>query len=116
MGSIGEKSVKILLTSLSVILLLASIFALILIILNYRLRKTAMEYQYKAQDSRKVRPCNSRRQYGAEQLGKAPRERQEVRKALQILPERPSESKAIESKSTENPCGGSIPRPADLET
>ncbi len=52
-GSIGEKSVKILLTSLSVILLLASIFALILIILNYRLRKTAMEYQYKTQVAEK---------------------------------------------------------------
>ena len=50
-GSIGESSVRILLTSLSVILLLASIFALILIVLNYRLRKSAMEYQYKAPGS-----------------------------------------------------------------
>ena len=35
-GSVGERSVKIVLISLGVILLLASIFALILIILNYR--------------------------------------------------------------------------------
>lgn len=48
-GRVGEKSVKFLLISLSVILLLASILAVILIFLNYRLRKTAMEYQYKTQ-------------------------------------------------------------------
>src|SRR5208337_1515974 len=48
-GAIGERSVTIVLISLGIILLLASIFALILIILNYRLRKSAMEYQYKAQ-------------------------------------------------------------------
>ena len=52
-GTIGERSVKIVLTSLGVILLLASIFALILIVLNYRLRKSAMEYQYKAQVAEK---------------------------------------------------------------
>ncbi|SPF49663.1 conserved membrane hypothetical protein [Syntrophobacter sp. SbD1] len=52
-GGIGEKSVKIVLISAGVILFLGSIFALILIILNYRLRKTAMEYQYKTQVAEK---------------------------------------------------------------
>ena len=52
-GNIGGKSVEILLISLGVILLLAAIFGLILIILNYRLRKAAMEYEYKSQVAEK---------------------------------------------------------------
>jgi len=115
-GSVGEKSAKILLISLSVILLLASIFALILIILNYRLRKTAMEYQYKAQVAEKFGLVILEDNTVLNSSGKLLVNGRKYGKALQLLPERPGESKAIESKSTENPCGGSIPCRADLET
>jgi hypothetical protein len=115
-GSIGEKSVKILLTSLGLILLLASIFALILIILNYRLRKTAMEYQYKAQVAEKFGLVILEDNTVLNSSGKLLVNGRKFGKALEILPEPLSESKAIESKSTENPCSGSIPRPADMET
>jgi len=115
-GGIGEKSVKILLTSLSVILLLASIFALILIILNYRLRKTAMEYQYKAHVAEKFGLVILEDNTVLNSSGKLLVNGRKFGKALQLLPEPPGESKATESKSTENPCGGSIPRRADLET
>jgi hypothetical protein len=110
-GSIGEKSVKILLTVLIVILLLASIFALILIILNYRLRKTAMEYQYKAQIAEKFGLVILEDNTVLNSSGKLLVNGRKFGKALELLPERPSESKAIESKSSENPCGGSIPPP-----
>jgi hypothetical protein len=115
-GSIGEKSAKIVLTSMSVILLLASIFALILIILNYRLRKTAMEYQYKAQVAEKFGLVILEDNTVLNSSGKLLVNGRKFVKALELLPERPSDSKAIETKSSENPCGGSIPRPADLET
>ncbi|NLI34259.1 MAG: hypothetical protein GX422_15980 [Deltaproteobacteria bacterium] len=47
-GSVGEKSVKILLFSLAALVLLAAGFVFMLIILNYRLRKRSMEYQYRS--------------------------------------------------------------------
>jgi hypothetical protein len=99
-GSIGEESVKILLTSLSVILLLASIFALILLILNYRLRKTAMEYQYKAQIAEKLGLVILEDNTVLNSSGKLLVNGRKFGNALEILPEPPSESKAIESKST----------------
>jgi len=115
-GSIGEKSVKILLASLSVILLLASIFAFILIILNYRLRKTAMEYQYKAQIAEKFGLVILEDNTVLNSSGKLLVNGKKFGKALELLPEPPSESKPTESKSTDNPYGGSIPPPADQET
>ncbi len=44
----GEKSVRIFLISAAVLVGLASIFALILIVLNFQLRKRSMEYQYRS--------------------------------------------------------------------
>jgi hypothetical protein len=110
-GSIGEKSVNILLTSLSVILLLASIFALILIILNYRLRRTAMEYQYKTQVAEKFGLVILEDNTVLNSSGKLLVNGRKFVKALEVLPERPSESKSIESKPSKDPCGGSIPPP-----
>lgn len=48
LGSVGEKSVRIFLISAAVLVGLASIFALILIVLNFQLRKRSMEYQYRS--------------------------------------------------------------------
>ena len=48
-GHIGEKSVKIALISGAVIIGIASVFVLILIVLNYQLRKKSMEYQYRSE-------------------------------------------------------------------
>ncbi len=111
MGSVGEKSVKILLTSLSVILLLASIFALILIILYYRLRKTEMEYQYKARIAEKFGLVILEDNTVLNSSGKLLVNGRKFGKPLEVLPEPPGESKTTESKSTDNPYGGSIPPP-----
>lgn len=48
-AQVGEKSVKVFLISAIVLLAVGSIFALILIVLNYQLRKRSMEYQYKSE-------------------------------------------------------------------
>lgn len=48
-GAVGEKSVHIVLISSAVILAIAVVFALILIVLNFKLRKKSMEYKYKTE-------------------------------------------------------------------
>jgi len=48
-ANVGEKSVRIILISAAVAVIIASIFALILIVLNYQLRKRSMDYQYKSE-------------------------------------------------------------------
>ncbi len=111
MGSVGEKSVKILLTFLGVILLLASVFALILIILNYRIRKTEMEYQYKAQIAEKFGLVILQDNSVLNSSGKLLVNGRKFGKPLEVLSEPPGESKVTESKSTDNPRGGSIPPP-----
>ncbi len=48
-GSIGEKTVKITVMFVIGILALLSIFAMVLIVLNYRLRKRSMEYRFRSE-------------------------------------------------------------------
>jgi membrane protein implicated in regulation of membrane protease activity len=116
-GAIGEKSVKILLTSLIVIFLVASIFALVLIVLNYRLRKTAMEYQYKTQVAEKLGLVILEDNTVLNSSGRLLVNGAKFKKAaLQLLPEVPAESQSAGSKSGENPCAESTHGPADLET
>ena len=110
-GSVGEKSARILLTSLGVILLLVSVFGLILIVLNYRLRKSQMDYQYKGQVAEKFGLVILEDNTVLNSSGKLLVNGRKFVKALEVLPERPSESKSIESKPSKDPCGGSIPPP-----
>ncbi len=48
MANVGEKSVHFLIISGAVLLGIASIFAVLLIVMNYKLRKKSMDYQYKS--------------------------------------------------------------------
>jgi hypothetical protein len=48
-ASVGEKSAKVILISVAVLLGVGSLFALLLIVMNYKLRKSSMEYQYKSE-------------------------------------------------------------------
>lgn len=48
-GQVGEKSVKIFLVFGAVLVVLAAVFALVLIVLNFQLRKRSMAYQYKSE-------------------------------------------------------------------
>ncbi len=47
LGNVGEQSVKYMLIGGLILLALASLFGLILVLLNYQLRKRAMDYEYK---------------------------------------------------------------------
>jgi len=49
LGNVGERSVNFILIFAVVLVALASVFALILIVLNYQLRKKSMEYRYKSE-------------------------------------------------------------------
>ncbi len=110
-GSVGERSVKIVLISLGVLLLLASIFALILIILNYRLRKSAMEYQYKSQVAERFGLVILEDNTVLNSSGKLLVNGRKFKQVNNLLPEPPRES-----ESAGEPCSGSASRPADLET
>jgi len=101
-GSVGEKSVKIVLTSLGVILLLVSIFGLILIVLNYKLRKTQMEYQFKGQVAERLGLVILDDNTVLNSSGKLLVNGAKLKAPVQLLPELPKES-----KSTESPTGNS---------
>jgi len=49
LSNVGEKSVKIVLISASVLVAILSVFALVLIFLNFQLRKKSMEYRYRSE-------------------------------------------------------------------
>jgi hypothetical protein len=110
-GSIGEKSVKILLVSAAVILVLVSFFALILLILNYQLRKRAMEYRYKSQVAERFGLIILEDNTVLNSQGKLLVNGRKWKDAVQLLPE---------PQKTDNPSENSgsvtIPRPIDLET
>jgi len=110
-GTIGEKSVTIVLTSLGIILLAASIFALILIVLNYRLRKSAMEYQYKAKVAESFGLVILEDNTVLNSSGKLLVNGKKFKQVNRLLPELPKQG-----KSTEDPCSGPASRPADFET
>ncbi len=48
-GSVGEKTVKIILFSVIGLVAIISVFLLILIVLNFQLRKKSMDYQYRSE-------------------------------------------------------------------
>ncbi len=110
-GSVGEKSVNFLLIIFGVILVLACVFALILIVLNYRLRKSAMEYQYKAQVAERFGLVILEDNTVLNSSGKLLVNGKKF-KDVAVLPEPPKEK----SESNASPAGGPIPRPADVET
>jgi len=110
-GGVGEKTARILLTSLGVIVLLASVFGLILIILNYRLRKSQMEYQYKGRVAERFGLVILEDNTVLNSTGKLLVDGRKFKPAIKFLPE-----VLGESKSTETPGGVESPsRPADLE-
>lgn len=48
-ANVGEKSVQVVLISAAILVGIASVFGLILVVLNYKLRKHSMEYQYRSE-------------------------------------------------------------------
>lgn len=110
-ATFGEKSVKIFLVSAAILVVLASIFAMVLVILNYRLRKRAMEYQYKSQVAERFGLIILEDNTVLNSEGKLLVNGKKWKEAVPLLPEPKSEKPKNENAGT-----GSIPRPVDIET
>ncbi len=109
-GNIGEKSAKLFLVSAGVILVLASVFAFILVLLNYKLRKRAMEYQYKSQVAERFGLIILEDNTVLNSEGRLLVNGKKWKDAVPLLPE------STEPKPAETSGTGTIRRPADLET
>lgn len=109
-GTVGEQSVRILLLSAAVVLALASVFALILIVLNYQLRKRSMEYQYKSEVAERFGLIILEDNTVLNSEGKLLINGRKKKDAIALLPAKTSESPGTETS------GRPIPRPVDLET
>ena len=110
-GSIGEKSARVLLISAGVILIVLSIFALILVVLNYKLRKRAMEYQYKSQVAERFGLIILEDNTVMNSSGKLLVNGKKWKDAVQLLPETTRDEKESEEQGA-----GTIRRPIDMET
>ena len=110
-ASFGEKSIRVVLISAGVLLLVLSVFALILVVLNYKLRKRAMEYQYKSQVAERFGLIILEDNTVLNSSGKLLVNGKKWKEAVQLLPE-----PAKDDKNSENPGAGAIPRPIDMET
>ncbi len=110
-GNVGEKTASFVLTSLGIILLLVTVFASILIVLNYKLRKRAMDYQFKSQVAERLGLVILEDNTVLNSEGKLVVNGGKFKPPLQLLPEL-----SEQAGSTANPADdGSIPHPADPE-
>lgn len=109
-GAVGEKSVRIILISAAVLLVVASVFALILIVLNFQLRKKSMEYRYKSEVADRFGLIILEDNTVLNSEGKLLINGKKWKEAVPLLPASTSEP------GKGNAGAGPIPRPADLET
>ncbi len=107
-GNIGGKSVEILLIALGVILFLGVVFGLVLIVLNYRLRKTAMEYEYKTRVADRFGLVILEDNTVMNSSGKLLINGAKFKKAVQLLPEISGETKAVAPLAGEDFCADSL--------
>ncbi len=122
--SVGEKSVKALFISAAVLLGVASLFVLVLIILNYRLRKKSMEYQYRSTMADRFGLIILEDNTVLNSEGKLLIQGKKLKDAIPLLPaEVPAGepgSGAREETRDESPAAsssmGPLPRTADAET
>jgi len=108
-ANVGEKSVKILLIFSSILVGLAAVFGLILIILNYQLRKRSMEYQYKSNVAERFGLIILEDNTVLNREGKLLVQGKKSKDAIPLLPADTS------AASDPEPSMGSLPQPADLK-
>lgn len=109
-GAVGEKSVRILLICSAIVLAVGSVFALILIILNYQLRKKSMEYQYKSEMAERFGLIILEDNTVIDRDGKLLISGKKWKESTPLLAE-----KASDTKSNEPARAGVIAPPCDLE-
>ncbi|NTV43737.1 MAG: hypothetical protein HGA63_10610, partial [Syntrophobacteraceae bacterium] len=109
-GSVGEHSVRIVLISCAVLVILAASFAALLILLNYRLRKRSMEYQYKSDVAERFGLIILEDNTVINSEGTLLINGRKGKRTAQFLPPVPPKD-----SSTEAP-GSILPRPVDAES
>jgi hypothetical protein len=108
-SNVGEKTVKILLFSGLGLLGVVSLFLLLLIVLNYRLRKKSMEYQYRSEVAERFGLVILEDMTVLNRDGKLLLNGKRAKGALPMLPAKTSDS------PSDAPPPGIVPRPADVE-
>lgn len=99
-ATIGEKSVKAILISAAVLVGIASVFGLILVVMNFKLRKKSMEYQYKSEVAERFGLIILEDNTVLNREGKLLVQGKEWKDAVPLLPEQVSEKKDDESPSS----------------
>jgi hypothetical protein len=110
-GNVGEKSVKIVLFFAIGLAVIVSLFLLILIVLNFQLRKKSMDYQYRSEVAERfgLIILDDRTVLSSE--GKLLIDGKGAKKAPPLLPPRTTDTSQADHSSA-----GVLPRPADPET
>lgn len=114
-ASVGQQSVKIFLIALAVLTALASVFALILIVLNYRLRKTSMEYRYKSEVAERFGLIILDDNTVLNSEGRLLVSGKKWKDALPLLPEKTTETLEDQKEESRTPASTPMPRTADAE-
>jgi hypothetical protein len=110
-GTVGEKTIRIVLFFLIGLAAIISVFLLILIVLNFQLRKKSMDYQYRSEVAERFGLIILDDKTVLNSEGKLLVDGRSPKKALPLLP-----GKISDADPSDRPPAGVVPRPADSET
>jgi hypothetical protein len=110
-GHVGERTVRIILFSAVGLVGLVSIFLLILIVLNFQLRKKSMDYQYRSEVAERFGLIILDDKTVLSSDGKLLINGKKGRATVPLLP-----AKTSEAAPSDHPSAGVLPHPADPET
>jgi hypothetical protein len=114
-ATVGEQSIRVLLMAAVVVLGIVSIFGLVLILINYRLRKASMEYQYKSEVAERygliILDDNTVLNKDGELLVRG----KKFKGSVQLLPDTSPPKSDKESESAHRSSHGNVPAPANAK-
>jgi hypothetical protein len=110
-GNVGETTVKIILFSAIGLVGIISIFLLILIVLNFQLRKKSMDYQYRSEVAERFGLIILDDKTVLNSEGKLLLDGKKGKAAVPLLP-----AKTTHAAPPDHPSAGVLPRPVDPET
>ncbi len=113
-GTVGEKSIKIILISLAVIGGVAVVFGLIMLIMNYRLRKRSMEYQYRSEVAERFGLIILEDNTVLNSEGRLLVQGKNMKDTVPLLTVEPADNPTAEGREQEEkPASATLRRPAD---
>jgi hypothetical protein len=110
-GNVGEMTVKIILFSAIGAVAVIAVFLLILIVLNFKLRKKSMDYQYRSEVAERFGIIILDDNTVLNSEGRLLINGKKAKGAVPLLP-----AKTADTTQPDHPPGGVLPRPADLES